>query len=309
VQIFNSEGIVAEDERRQLVFAVRAIATDGNELQTAARSIGGRVGFEFLTAADPVTLASRVGESAVKMLRARHAPAGTMEVVLSSEAGGTMIHEAIGHGLEGDTAEKGLSVYSGKVGEMIASPHVTVVDDATIIGKRGSFAFDDEGVPAQRTVLVEGGVLKGYLLNRQTAKKLGTVSTGNGRRASYRYRPLVRMSNTMIEPGEHEPAGIIARVRRGLYVVRMGGGQVDTSSGDFVFKVNEAYLIENGTVTEPVRGATLIGNGPGILREIDMVGNDLGFEIGSCGKDGQYVPVADAQPTLRLPAITVGGVV
>ncbi len=307
VGIFNNEGDAIEDERRQVIFIVRAVATDGNDLQTAYRTAGGRVGFELFGSEKPEALAAEAGASAIKILHARRSPAGSMTVVLASEAGGTMIHEAIGHGLEGDTAEKSLSIYSGNVGEMVASPLITVVDDATMEGKRGSFCFDDEGVAAQRTVPVENGVLKGYLLDRLTAKKLGLASTGNGRRESYRYRPIVRMSNTMIAAGEHDPREIIASVDSGLYVVRMGGGQVNTSSGDFVFKVNEAYLIKGGKVAEPVRGATLVGNGPAILRKIDMVGSDLGFDIGTCGKDGQHVPVADAQPTLRIPAITVGG--
>jgi TldD protein len=230
-----------------------------------------------------------------------------MTVVLSGRAGGTMIHEAIGHGLEGDAVFKGLSIYSGRLGEKIASDHVTVIDDATLEGKRGSYRFDDEGTPSQRTVAVEDGVLKGFLLDRRSAAKLGMEPTGNGRRENFRFRPIVRMSNTMIAPGEHDPEEIIAGVKSGLLVVRMGGGQVDTSSGDFVFKVAEAYLIENGRVTEPVRGATLIGNGPAVLETVDMVGNDIGFDIGTCGKDGQHVPVSDAQPTIRIPGITVGG--
>ncbi|UCF07128.1 MAG: TldD/PmbA family protein [bacterium] len=307
IQIYNNEGTAVDDERHYALFFVKAIATDGTDLQTAYRSLGGTVGFEIFDSGRPVELAAEAGESALMVLHARRSPAGTMAVVLGSQAGGTMIHEAIGHGLEGDTAEKGLSIYSGKIGEPVASAQITVIDDATMVGKRGSFSFDDEGVPARRTVAVEEGILKGYLLDRMTAKKLGSVSTGNGRRQSFRHRPIVRMSNTMIAPGTHDPQEIVASVDYGLCVLRMGGGQVDTSSGDFVFKANEAYLIEGGKMTEPVRGATLIGNGPAILHTIDMVGNDIGFDIGTCGKDGQHVPVADAQPTLRIPAITVGG--
>lgn len=307
VGIFNSNGDSVEDERRQLVFSVRAVASEGPILQTALRTVGGSAGFGVLDGMDPVELAADAGEGAIRTLKARPAPAGKMTVVLASLAGGTMVHEAIGHGLEGDAAEKNLSIYSGKVGEMVASPHITVIDDATLEGKRGSYLYDDEGVPARRSVLVENGILRGYLLDRRTAARLGTDSTGNGRRESFRYRPIVRMSNTMIAPGGHDPAQIINSVGKGLYVVRMGGGQVDTSSGDFVFKVDEAYIIEGGRVGEPVRGAVLIGNGPAVLKGIDMVGNDLGFDIGTCGKDGQNVPVADAQPTLRIPSITVGG--
>ena len=307
VRIFNSEGVAAGDDRRQLVFTIRSIAGDGADIQSAYRSIGGRRGFEFLDRDAIRALAVESGESAVRTLHADRAPAGAMTVVLASEAGGTMVHEAIGHGLEGDAAEKGLSIYSGKKGEKVASEMITVVDDATLQGARGSYNCDDEGVPAQKTVPVENGLLKCYLLDRRIARKEGLTSTGNGRRQDFRYRPIVRMSNTMIAPGEHDPGEIIESVENGLYVVRMGGGQVDTSSGDFVFKVNEAYLIKKGKVTKPVRGATLIGNGPSVLGDIDMVGSDLGFDIGTCGKDGQQVPVSDAQPTLRIPGITVGG--
>ncbi|MBU8921506.1 MAG: TldD/PmbA family protein [Bacteroidales bacterium] len=307
VRIFNSEGDAVADDRRQIVFNIRAIATRDTEIQSAYRSVGGRKGFEFLSEDLIREISGAAGESAIKILHADHAPAGNMTVVLASRAGGTMVHEAIGHGLEGDAAEKGLSIYSGKVGEKVASELITVVDDATMDGQRGSYVYDDEGVSAQRTVPVENGILKSYLLDRRIARKMGLSSTGNGRRQNYRFRPIVRMSNTLIAPGEHDPGEIISSVDRGLYVVRMGGGQVDTSSGDFVFKVNEAYLIENGKVTSPVRGATLIGNGPAVLKDIDMVGNDLGFDIGTCGKDGQHVPVSDAQPTIRIPGITVGG--
>jgi TldD protein len=305
--VFNSEGIASCDTRPQIVFNIRAVASGAEGLQTALRSIGGGKGFGLPQQALVEKTASEAGRRAIEILHAPSAPAGRMEVVLASEAGGTMIHEAIGHGLEGDSAQKGLSIYSGKMGEPVASEAITVIDDATLAGKRGSYECDDEGTPSQRTVAVEKGVLKNYLLDKVTASKMGLQSTGNGRRESFRFRPIVRMSNTMIAPGDHEPAEIIDGVLKGLFVVRMGGGQVDTTSGDFVFKINEAYLIEKGKVTSPVRGATLIGNGPDVLERIDMVGNDLGFDIGTCGKDGQHVPVSDAQPTIRIPDITVGG--
>jgi len=218
-----------------------------------------------------------------------------------------MIHEAIGHGLEADLAQSGLSVYSGKTGQQIAAPVITVVDDATLPGRRGSFSVDDEGTEAQRTVLVDRGILKTYLYDRLTAMKDGTRSTGNGRRESYRHRPIPRMTNTMIVPGATRPGDILRSTPTGLFVRKMGGGQVNTVNGDFVFEVSEGYLIENGRVGEPVRGATLVGNGPAILMSIDLVGSDLGFSIGTCGKDGQGSPVSDAQPTLRIPEITVGG--
>ncbi len=307
MSVFNSEGVSASDVRPQVVISVRAVSSDGNILQTGMRSSGGQFGLENLCVDDVEALAREAGETAIRMLHAPHAPAGRMTVVLSGQAGGTMIHEAIGHGLEGDAVFKNLSIYSGKLGEKIASEYVNVIDDATLEGKRGSYRFDDEGTAAQRTVAVENGVLTGFLLDRRSAMKLEMEPTGNGRRENFRFRPIVRMSNTMIGPGDHDPDEIISSVDSGLFVVRMGGGQVDTSSGDFVFKVSEAYLIENGKVTGPVRGATLIGNGPAVLERIDMVGNDPGFDIGTCGKDGQHVPVSDAQPTIRIPAITVGG--
>ena len=307
ISVFNSEGVAAADVRSQVVINVGAVSSDGNILQTGTRSAGGQYGLKRLDASNVERLAREAGESAIRMLHAPGAPAGRMAVVLSGKAGGTMIHEAIGHGLEGDAVFKGLSIYSGKYGEKVASDLVTVIDDATLEGKRGSFRIDDEGTPSQRTVAVENGVLIGYLLDRRSAMKLGMQPTGNGRRENFRYRPIVRMSNTMIAPGGHDPEEIIASVESGLFVVRMGGGQVDTSSGDFVFKVSEAYLIEGGRVKGPVRGATLIGSGPAVLERIDMVGTDPGFDIGTCGKDGQHVPVSDAQPTIRIPSITVGG--
>lgn len=230
-----------------------------------------------------------------------------MPVVLSEAAGGTMIHEAIGHGLEADLVQMGFSVYAGRRGEMVASPLVSVVDDATLQQRRGSYTFDDEGVPGQRTLLVDRGLLKGYLYDRLAAMKDNTVSTGNGRRESYRSRPLPRMSNTFILPGSTDPRAIVRSTERGLLVKKMGGGQVNTLNGDFVFQVSEGYLIEGGAVGEAVRGATLAGNGPAVLKSIDMVGNDLGFGLGTCGKEGQGVPVADAQPTLRIPEMLVGG--
>ncbi|MDD3642029.1 MAG: TldD/PmbA family protein, partial [Candidatus Krumholzibacteria bacterium] len=305
VLVCNSEGTAVREERPQILLGVRAIASDGSVLQTAARSRGGRRGLEHLDHAAVAEMAAEAGESALRMLRSPRAPAGRMTVVIGGRAGGTMIHEAIGHGLEGDAAMKGLSIYSGRLGERVASELVTVVDDATIEGARGSYRFDDEGNPGRRTVAVENGVLVAFLLDRRSGARMGRPSTGNGRREDFRHRPIVRMSNTMIAPGRHDPDEIVASVRRGLYVSRMGGGQVDTSSGDFVFNVSEAFLIENGAVAGPVRGATLIGNGPAVLAAIDMVGSDLGFDIGTCGKEGQHVPVSDAQPTIRIPEITV----
>jgi TldD protein len=309
VTIASSDGRISEDERLYLTALVHVVAADEDVVQTGYEPVGGNSGMELFDRDSLETAAETAARRAVMMLSARKAPAGRMPVILSSEAGGTMIHEAVGHGLEADLAQSGLSVYSTRLGEQIASSLITVIDDATIPGKRGSFRFDDEGTDAKRTVLVEKGVLKSFMYDKLTAMKDGALSTGNGRRESYKHRPIPRMTNTMIQPGESGAAAIIGATPKGLFVRKMGGGQVNTVNGDFVFEVSEGYLIENGTIGEPVRGATLTGNGPQVLSSIDMVGNDLGFSIGTCGKDGQGSPVSDAQPTLRIPEITVGGVV
>ncbi|HHW07753.1 MAG TPA: TldD/PmbA family protein [Clostridia bacterium] len=307
VWIANSLGRYVEDRRIRTRFVVNVVAAENGLIQTGYEAIGGHVGFELFDEVSPVELAKKAAQRALLMLRAKPAPAGQMMVVMSGEAGGTMIHEACGHGLEADLVQKQLSVYRGKIGQKVASELVTVIDDATLPNKYGSFAFDDEGNPAQRTVLIENGILKGYMYDYLTAKKEGKTSTGNGRRESFRDRPIVRMTNTFIAPGNSDPEEIIRSVQKGFYVKKMGGGQVNTTNGDFVFDVTEGYLIENGKITEPVRGATLTGNGPRVLQMIDMVGNDHGFAIGTCGKDGQGVPVSDAQPTIRIPQLTIGG--
>ncbi len=309
VLIANSDGFIAEDDRLYLTALVHVVAADGTVVQTGYEPVGGTIGMELFDASPLTQAAETAVRRAVMMLTARKAPAGRMTVVLSSEAGGTMIHEAVGHGLEADLAQSGLSVYSNRIGERIASPLITVLDDATLPGKRGSFRFDDEGTDAERTVLVDKGVLKTFMYDRLTAMKDGARPTGNGRRESYKHRPIPRMTNTMIAPGTSDTGAILRSTDRGLFVRKMGGGQVNTVNGDFVFEVSEGYLIENGQIAEPVRGATLTGNGPQVLASIDMVGSDLGFSIGTCGKDGQGSPVSDAQPTLRIPGITVGGVV
>ncbi|MBW1712183.1 MAG: TldD/PmbA family protein, partial [Deltaproteobacteria bacterium] len=217
------------------------------------------------------------------------------------------IHEAVGHGLEADLAVEGLSVYTDRLGQEVASPLITVVDDATLPAKRGSFGFDDEGTPAQRTVLIDQGRLTSYMTDRLYARQADMPLTGNGRRESFRFKPTVRMSNTLILPNQTEPEKILSQTDTGLYVLKMGGGQVNTVNGDFVFEVSEGFLIEKGALGRPVRGATLVGNGPEVLKSIDLVGSDLGFGLGTCGKDAQGVPVGDAQPTLRLPELLVGG--
>jgi TldD protein len=307
VQIATSDGFLAEDERPYTSVIVHVVAVSGDVIQTGYESAGGFVGFELFDREDIDGLSLKAAKRAVMMLSARKAPGGRIPVVILSNAGGTMIHEAIGHGLEADLAQQGLSVYSGKIGSQVASQLITVIDDSTLPGKRGSFRFDDEGTPSQGTVLVKNGLLKSYMYDRLTAMKDGTVSTGNGRRTSYMHRPIPRMTNTFIAPGETPPGNIIGSLEKGFLVEKMGGGQVNTVTGDFVFDVQEGYVIEKGLRGEPVRGATLTGNGPQILQSIDMVGNDHGFSIGTCGKDGQGVPVSDAMPTIRIPEIVVGG--
>jgi TldD protein len=307
VYIATSEGSISLDERIYTLAIIQVVAAEDDILQTCYEPIGGFIGFELFERESFEEKALHVAERAVAMLKAQKITGGRMPVVISADAGGTMIHEAIGHGLEADLAQQGLSVFSNKIGQQIASPLVTVVDDSTLQGKRGSFRFDDEGVPSQKTVLVEKGILKGYMYDRLTSMKDDVPSTGNGRRESYECRPIPRMTNTFIAPGSSDPREIVKSVPKGLFVKKMGGGQVNTVTGEFVFEVSEGYLIEDGTIGETVRGATLIGNGPGILNSIDMVGKDLGFSIGTCGKDAQGIPVSDAMPTIRIPEIVVGG--
>jgi TldD protein len=307
VRIVTTDDGVRNDSRMQVVLTVLLIGRDHGEMQTSYEAAGGFYGFEYFSPELMEMLATKTVKRLQGLLAAKEAPRGMKTVVLASEAGGTMIHEAIGHGLEADLAMEGLSCYKGLLGHQIASPIITVVDDATIPHMRGTYAFDDEGISSQKTTLVDKGILKNYLFDRFHAMKHSMPSTGNGRRESYRYRPIPRMSNTLIMPGSDEPERIIASVDDGILVVKMGGGQVDTVRGDFVFEISEGYVIERGTVGPMIKNATMMGNGLKVLKDIDMVGNDLGFGIGTCGKDGQGVPVADAQPTLRIPGIIVGG--
>lgn len=307
VKIFTSEGVAAEDERIYTLGLVQVVAVDGAVIQTGYEPVGGFIGFELFDDNPIDAIALKAAERAVMMLKAKRASGGRMPVVISSEAGGTMIHEAIGHGLEADLAQQGVSVYSKKIGQQVASSSITVIDDATLPNKRGSFSFDDEGTPSKKNVLVKDGILLGYMYDKYTAMVDGTLSTGNGRRESYEHKPVPRMTNTFIAPGKLSSDEIIRSISNGLFVKKMGGGQVNTVTGDFVFEVQEGYILENGNIGEIVRGATLIGNGPDVLKSIDMVASDLGFSIGTCGKDGQGVPVSDAIPTLRIPEIVVGG--
>jgi len=303
----NSEGLHVREERTYCLFTVQVVAADKDLIQTGYEPVGGLIGFELFDTIDPAHVARVAARRAIQALESRDAPRGLMPVILSSEAGGTMIHEAVGHGLEGDFAFEGLSVYSHRIGETVASALITVVDDATLNEGRGSYGYDDEGVPAQKTVLIEDGVLKGYLCDRLCAMKYDALSTGNGRRQSYKHHPVVRMSNTFIASGDEDPTAIVRNTPHGVLVKKMGGGQVNTVNGDFVFEVTEGYMIQNGHIGDPIRGATLTGNGPDVLQSIDRVGNDLGFGIGTCGKDEQGVPISDGQPTIRIPEIVVGG--
>ena len=308
ILVANSLGEMAQEERVYTLFYVQTVAQDShNMMQTGYYPVGGVCGLEILDESPPEIIGEKSAKQALQMLGARKAPAGTMPIVISSSAGGTMVHEAVGHGLEADLASLGLSVYHKKIGQRIANDKITIVDDKTLTGKRGSFVFDDEGTPSEKTVLVEKGILKNYMYDRRMALRDGVKSTGNGRRESYRFPPICRMTNTMIMPGTDDPEEIIRTTPKGLFVTKMGGGQVNTVNGDFVFEVNEAYLIENGKISDPVRGAMLMGNGPQVLNTIDRIGNDHGFSIGTCGKNNQGVPVSDAQPTIRIPEIVVGG--
>lgn len=306
ISIATEKGSFNGEEQRGYYFSVLATAADGKVVQTGYEA-SARSGDAAYSPEQAAQAAITAAKRAVAMVEAPRAPGGVMPVVLSSAAGGVMVHEAIGHGLEGDLVGQGHSIFAGRVGEQVASPLITVVDDPTLPGRRGSYIIDDEGTAASPTTLVEGGVLKGWLHSRESAARMGQTPTGNGRRQSYRHPPIPRMSNTFIAPGLTDPEAIVRDTHSGLFVTRMGGGEVDTVSGDFVFEVAEGFLIEGGTIGPAVRGATLAGNGPDALMEIDMVGADLGFAPGTCGKDGQGAPVTDAQPTLRVPSLTVGG--
>ncbi len=308
-----SDGTLAGDVRPLVRFDVSVIAERGGRRERGFGGSGGRHDLGSILAPGPDGAAEQVAGEAVRQalinLEAVEAPAGTMPVVLGPGWPGVLLHEAVGHGLEGDFNRKGTSTYSGRIGERIASDLCTVIDDATLGDRRGSLTLDDEGTPGQRTVLIENGVLAGYMQDKLNARLMGATPTGNGRRQSYAHLPIPRMTNTFLLDGASEPDEIVASVDRGVFAVSFGGGQVDIASGRFTFSATEAYLIENGRVTTPIRGATLIGNGPDIMTRVSMVGNDLELDrgVGVCGKDGQTVPVGVGQPTLRIDRITVGG--
>jgi TldD protein len=309
VVIANSEDLLAGDERLEVQLTAAVTAQRDDLLQVARRSRGGQAGLEVLRGHTCEQLGREAAEVAVALLDARPAPAGPMPVVVSSGWGGVLFHEAVGHGLEADHIAKDSSVYAGKLGQQVADPVVTVVDDATVPNHRGSFRFDDEGCPAQRTLLVERGVLRAFLTDRKSALQIGAPRSGNGRRQSFQYLPIPRMTNLYIAPGSEEPDQLLADTPRGLYVKTLGGGMVDPTSGQFVFSVTEGYLIEDGRLTAPVRGATLAGHSFGVLADIDAVANDFAFDpgLGNCGKGGQWVPVGVGQPTLRVRQLVVGG--
>lgn len=306
-RVVNSLGVDVVQELPYIIALANVTASDGRDIQTGYEPMGFTGGLEYLSEIDIEKIAVTASERALKNLEADYIKGGTMPVVISSQAGGTLVHEAVGHGLEADLACEGASVYSDRIGDKVASSLINVIDNPTIKGNRGSFAVDDEGAAARPNRLIENGILKKYMFDRLYAMKEGVETTGNGRRQSYRHKPIVRMSNTYIEPGDSLSEDIIKSVDKGLFVRQMGGGQVNTVNGDFVFEVTEGYIIEKGSIKDAVRNATLIGNGPEVLSKVDMVANDFGFAIGTCGKEGQGVPVTDAQPTLRIPEITVGG--
>ena len=305
-----SDGTLAGDVRPLVRCNVNVIVEQDGRREQGTAGGGGRTDYSFFfDEARGLGYAREAVRQALVNLDAVDAPAGSMPVVLGPGWPGILLHEAIGHGLEGDFNRKGTSAFSGRVGERVASPLCTVVDDGTLSGRRGSLTVDDEGIPAANTVLIENGILKGYMQDRMNAGLMGVAPTGNGRRESYAHLPMPRMTNTYMLGGAHDPQEIIAAVDRGLYAVNFGGGQVDITSGKFVFTASEAYLIENGRVTRPVKGATLIGNGPEVLKRVSMLGNDLQLDsgVGTCGKEGQSVPVGVGQPTMLIDELTVGG--
>lgn len=309
-----TDGTLAADVRPLVRFSVSVLVEEDGKRERGASGGGGRFGYDyFLEVVDGEVRADAFAKEAVRMalvnLSAVAAPAGTMPVVLGAGWPGVLLHEAVGHGLEGDFNRRGTSVFSGQMGQLVASELCTVVDDGTLQGRRGSLAIDDEGVPGQYNVLIENGILKGYMQDKLNARLMGVAPTGNGRRESYAHLPMPRMTNTYMLAGKSTPEDIIASVEYGLYAPNFGGGQVDITSGKFVFSTSEAYLIENGRVTKPVKGATLIGSGIEAMQQISMVGNDLALDkgVGVCGKEGQSLPVGVGQPTLKLDSLTVGG--
>jgi TldD protein len=297
------------DIRPLVRLSLQVIVESNGKREQGSAGGGGRFDYHYFTDEILQKYATEAVHQAVINLDARPAPAGNMTVILGSGWPGILLHEAVGHGLEGDFNRKGSSTFSGRIGERVASKGMTVVDDGTIADRRGSLQMDDEGNPTQRTVLIEDGILKGYLQDTMNARLMGTAVTGNARRESYAHLPMPRMTNTMMLNGAHDPQEIIASVKHGLYAANFGGGQVDITNGKFVFSTTEAYMIEDGKITYPVKGATLIGNGPEAMNRVSMIGNDMALDpgVGTCGKEGQHVPVGVGQPTVRIDGLTVGG--
>jgi TldD protein len=309
VLVTRSDGRMAADVRPLVRVSITVIMAESGRREQGYAGGGGRYDYSYFTDERLIQYAKDAVHQASVNLAAKPAPAGTMTVVLGAGWPGILLHEAIGHGLEGDFNRKGSSAFSGRVGQRVAAKGVTVVDDGTIADRRGSLSIDDEGNPTQRTVLIEDGILQGYLQDTLNARLMGVAPTGNGRRESFAHLPIPRMTNTYMLNGDKSPEEIIRSVKKGLYAANFGGGQVDITSGKFVFSAAEAYLIENGKITRPVKGATLIGNGPDVLTRVSMIGNDLALDpcVGTCGKEGQSVPVGVGQPTVRIDGMTVGG--
>ncbi|HEV2362018.1 MAG TPA: TldD/PmbA family protein [Acidimicrobiales bacterium] len=307
ILVANSHGLLTSDDQVRTRFAVQCVASGDTGLQTGYKVLGRTIGFELFGRYDVEDAARTAAAMAISKLTARPAPAGVLPVVLDKGAGGILFHEACGHGLEADAILKDSSVYAHRVGQLVASPLVTLLDDGTIAEEWGNIAIDDEGNPAQRNVLIEDGVLTDYMWDFLRSRKEKRASSGNGRRQSYQHLPMVRMTNTYLGKGKDDPADIIAGTPHGVFVKFLSGGQVDTVSGDFVFGTKEAYLIENGRITEPLRDMNLIGNGPDILAKVDALGTDFDMSPGTCGKDGQSVPVGCGTPTLRVTGVTIGG--
>jgi TldD protein len=306
-QIANSDGLLTGDERVRTRFNVVCVAAGDAGMQTGNESLALTLGFEVFERRSVEDVAEEAARRAVSKLQARPAPSGVVPVVLRRGSGGVLFHEACGHGLEADHIVKNTSVYTGRVGDLVASPLVTLVDDGTVGPEWGCMSVDDEGRPAQRNVLIRDGILTDYMWDYLRGRKEGRESSGNGRRESFRHLPMVRMTNTFLLPGKDDPDEIVAQTPTGVYVAHLGGGQVNTATGDFTFGMTEAYLIEDGHITEPIRNANLIGNGPDVLSKIDAIGTDFDMSPGTCGKDGQSVPVGCGQPTLRITGVTIGG--
>jgi len=307
ILVANSDGLFATDDQVRTRLSVMCVASGDSGMQTGFESLALTIGFELFDRFAVEDVARIATQRAVRKLSARPAPSGVVPVVIKSGTGGILFHEACGHGLEADHILKDASAFAGRLGERVASPSVTLVDDGTYDEQWGSVGIDDEGRPSQSNVLIKEGILTDYMWDLLRARSEGRVSSGNGRRQSYQYLPMVRMTNTYLLPGGDDPEEIVAQTPEGVYVAKLGGGQVNTATGDFVFGMSEAYLIEGGRITEPLRDANLIGNGPDVLAKIDAVGNDFDLCPGTCGKDGKSVPVGCGQPTLRVTGVTIGG--